>query len=220
MLCAMPQTSKKEQAARAAIDDAAKAAKQARKAAKDFPSKAAKKVRELAAEAEARADVSKKSLRKKPVKVATQAKDAAARVRKATAVALAKVERKAALRAEAERAAADAARAEAEAQAQAAAAKALKKAAGKADKAARRAAADADKAVAAIEPQDAPGTEPVPDEPAGTPIDVRDVPEPEAPAAPNLALLSVALLRVRARQAGHTGYSRLTKAQLIALLSS
>ena len=37
MLCAMPQTSKKEQAARAAIDDAAKAAKQARKAAKDFP---------------------------------------------------------------------------------------------------------------------------------------------------------------------------------------
>jgi hypothetical protein len=136
-------------------------------------------------------------------------------VRKATAVALAKVERKAALRADAERAAADAARAEAEAKAQAASAKELKKAAVKAEKAARRAAADADRAVAAIDPQDAVATEPG----DGTPVDASGS-SASAPAAPELARLSVALLRVRARQGGHTGYSRLTKAQLIALLSS
>jgi hypothetical protein len=40
-----------------------------------------------------------------------------------------------------------------------------------------------------------------------------------AASAPALETLTVAALRDRAREAGRTGYSRLTKAQLIALLS-
>jgi len=44
--------------------------------------------------------------------------------------------------------------------------------------------------------------------------------KPAAAPAVDLAALTVVQLRERARAAGKTGYSRLAKAQLIALLSS
>jgi hypothetical protein len=44
--------------------------------------------------------------------------------------------------------------------------------------------------------------------------------EPEEPATASLESFTVAQLRARARDEGRTGYSRLTKQQLIALLSS
>jgi len=45
--------------------------------------------------------------------------------------------------------------------------------------------------------------------------------EPTAlPVADDLSTLTVAQLRARARDSGHAGFSRYTKAQLMALLSS
>jgi hypothetical protein len=72
-------------------------------------------------------------------------------------------------------------------------------------------------------PNRAAAPEPGPSE-APTPEPVR-APEPPAPstAVPvpeDLSALTVVQLRARARAAGHAGYSRYTKAQLMALLSS
>jgi hypothetical protein len=107
-------------------------------------------------------------VRTKPAKVAAKAKDAAARLRKATEAALAKVERKAARR------------------------------------------ADADANIAEPEPDAAPEPISAAPEPTGTP----------GPAASDdLSSLTVARLRARARDEGRTGYSRMTKAQLVALLT-
>ena len=57
----------------------------------------------------------------------------------------------------------------------------------------------------------APQTKSAPERPAAAPVLI---------AAPDLSSLTVVQLRARARDAGHAGFSRYTKAQLMALLSS
>lgn len=245
----MAKTTKAERKALEAIDDAAAAAKQAKRVAKELPGKSAKKLRELALDAIDAGVVSKKQLRNKPGKVAKAAARATDRVRKATRAAIAKAENKARLRAEAERAAAEAERAAAEAAARKEEAKALKKAAAKAERAAARAEEEARTADARLDqelvPQDdtratdaaAPVTAAA--ESAAPEAEVDDAAEirpasrprratssrPRTPRtakveqAQDLDSLTVAQLRGRAKTAGKVGYSRLSKAELVALLS-
>ncbi len=219
----MSKTTKAQRKALDAIDDAESAAKKARRVAKTLPGKSAKKLREVAAETVDDVDVSKKAIRKNPRKVAKKANRAEERVRKATRAAVAKAEKKARLRAEAERAAAEAAKAAEDAASRAAEAKALKKAAAKAERAAAKAeqqALEADRVLEAELTSGETGTD------AATAVEaepaVADAPGEHAAAATgssDLNALTVAQLRERARAAGRTGYSRLTKAELITLLS-
>lgn len=190
----MAKTTKAQRKAVVAIDDAAAAAKQARKVAKTLPGKNAEKLRDVAAVTIGEVDVSKKALRKNPGKIAKRAQRAAERVRKAMRAAIAKSARKERLRAQNERAAAESARTADDV-------KALSSEESMTDAA----------TAASAEPAAAETLTPEPER----------APEPTASTPPQdaLAALTVAQLRERARATGATGHSRLTKAQLIALLS-
>ncbi|WP_279234275.1 hypothetical protein [Microbacterium sp. SS28] len=244
----MSQSTKTERKAIAAVQDAAAAAKFAKQVAKTLPAKPAKKLRAFADAAKDAADVSKKAIRKRPEKIAKAADKASARAVTATESALARQQRKAAEKAKkaaAERKAAE----KKAAKKAAAKAAAQKKKGRKRDAAPRAAkpvsvrrtqltpAPELAGLVAPTEPaQPEPATleavislEPV--APAPEPA-AESAAEPAAPARPRarrprtqavpvpaLDTLTVAALRERARDAGRTGYSRLSKAQLIELLS-
>lgn len=204
----MAKTTKQERRALEAMDDAAAAAKIAKRAAKDLPRKLAEGLKDVAADARAAADVSKKQVRKDPRKVEKRAAKATNAVLAATDDAIAQAEKKAAKAEAAERKAAEA-------------------------KSAKKAAAQAAKAKPSKAPK-LPNPEKTPvagaalsEDDAVEVVDVELVeaegPDVEvsesAPAVGGLSTLTVAALRARAKSEGRTGYSRLTKAQLVDLLS-
>ncbi|MDL9981055.1 hypothetical protein [Microbacterium candidum] len=224
----MGKTTKAERQAFDALEDVAGAAKIAKKVAKDLSGKQAKKLRAAASDAFDVADTSKKAVRKHPKRVRKEAEKATDAVLAATDKALRKVEI---------------------ARAEAAEAKAVKraKAAAKRSRDAEVTVevvsvdvitvddvdAELDQLVAGLEMVDESeleaievvveevldeagvvdeGAEPVGIGVEGDATDAGDI-EVE------LAALTVVVLRARARDAGYSGYSRLTKAQLIELLS-
>lgn len=195
----MPKTTKPERKALSAIEDAAAAAKFAKQAAKTLPDKTAKKVREAAAEAKDAADVSKKAVRKHPAKIAKRAGKAADHALSVTDAAIAKQQKKA------------------DEQRKAAAKKAAEK-----QKAAAKKAVEKQKAA---EKKSARATAKAAEEPAEFVevilVEAGEALVVEAPQESDegLSTLTVATLRARARAEGRTGYSRLTKAQLVELLS-
>jgi hypothetical protein len=234
----MSKTTKVQRKALGAIDDAEAAAKRARKVAKSLPGKSAKKLREVAAETVDDVDVSKKAVMKNPAKIAKKAQLAEQRMREATRVAIAKLEKKARARAKAQRAAAASARAAEIAEARAAESKQQEKPtadAGRTAAGAEKEVVEADRQLeAALAPEEV-GTDAAPaapprargrrSTPAAAPATVtpaartRTTRAKKAPGAAELEALTVVQLRERARTAGRTGYSRLTKSELIALLS-
>jgi len=187
----MAKPTKSQRKALAAMDDAARAATHGERVAKKLAKRPAKKIRALVSDARDASDVSKKALRRKPKRVAKRARKATTRLLVATDKAIDRVEKKAARRADERRMAKDAQRMKAEF-ADPADFVTLNKAAS------RSAAADL--------------------EPVLSPDAILDPPM-EAEPAEDLSALTVAQLRRRAGDAGKTGYSRLTKAQLIDLLS-
>lgn len=236
----MPKTTKAERKALDAMEDAAGAAKIARKVAKDLPKGPAKELRAAAADARDVSETSGKTVRKHPQRVRRDAEKATDRVLAATDEALivaaersrldarkradekaAKAQELAAKAERAQRRAAEAARAAAEAAAEAAIVEEL------VDE-------SEDGILAEVVVYDiAAEDDPVPDVDAsaaaapgasdtsadaataasGDPASTGDVPRGA------LSSSTVAQLRERARAEGRSGYSRLTKAQLIALLS-
>ncbi|MEZ5188606.1 MAG: hypothetical protein R2723_08400 [Microbacterium sp.] len=213
-------TGKAQRHAREAIDEASTALARAKKATASLSAKQARRLDDYVGDARSAVDVSKKKIARKPRKVAHDAERAAGRLERAVAKAVARAERKARLRESARRAAADAERAEREAAERAAEAKALRKAARRAQKEAARAELDSQ---AADEALVAELTSSGAVEAAGPVEAARDAPVAEEPVAASertdLAALTVVELRARARAEGRTGYSRLTKSQLIDLLS-
>ncbi|SIT69805.1 hypothetical protein [Microbacterium sp. RU33B] len=218
----MAKTTKHERRALEAMDDAAAAAKIAKRAAKDLPRKLAKDLKDVAADARAAADASKKQVRKDPRKVEKRATKATNAALAATDDAIARAERKAAKAAAAERKAAEAK-----------AAKKAEKDAKKPGKPAGKTEKDGKvvtptKRATSVKPAAIPDTAaPLSEDDARDVVDVEIVeaegPDVEvsdaAPAPVGLSALTVAALRDRAKSEGRTGYSRLTKAQLVELLA-
>jgi hypothetical protein len=231
----MANTKKATKAAEAALDAAAAAAKDAKRLSKTLPKKDAKKLRSLADETKDAAHAPKKKLKGEPRKVEKKAVAAIERLDKAVdkaeamLAARAKAGRKAAAKKAAEQQKADK---KASKKKSADEAKAAKQAADEA-KAAKKAdekrlteqkAAAARTAARAVEKSAADTTEPglYDPPPAELPADAEE-PKAAAPLAQaddDLSSLTVVQLRERARAAGHAGFSRYTKAQLLALLSS
>ncbi|QIG39985.1 hypothetical protein G5T42_11235 [Microbacterium sp. 4R-513] len=211
----MAKTTKPERKAIAALEDAAAAAKFAKQVSKTLPGKEAKKLRAAADQAKDAIDVSKKAIRKHPKRVAKRADKAADAALAATETALAREQKKAAAEAEAAVATQNAERnaAEKAAASQTTERNAAEKAAASQTterNATTKAAKKSVKTDAAAKPSPALA------EPQTAPDDVAP-PEPRGPT--DLDTLTVAALRERAKDEGRTGYSRLTKAQLIELLS-
>jgi hypothetical protein len=213
----MPKTTKPERKALFALEDAAAAARFAKQAAKTLPAKQAKKLRELAKDAEKASDASKKAIRTRPKKVAKRADKATDRALTAAETALDRRQKKAA----------DAARkqaAERKAAEKKARTAAEKKARRAAEKAERKTAADrkaVPNVVEVTERQTPPAVDPATVETSTQPAPVSDSVEQPAdtPLPRPVSSLTVAALRSLARDQGRTGYSRLTKAQLVELLS-
>jgi hypothetical protein len=193
---------KAEKAAEAAVGAAADAAKDALALSRTLPKKDAKKLRALADDAADAAEVSKKRLARKPRKVEKDASAAVAALGKATG----KIEARRADRA-AEK---DAAERLVE--------KARRRATSIPAEEAPREGAPVGSAPADVEEGEIQRPAPAV---AGEPEPGRRT--PRAAVAPfdasSLESLSVTELRARARSEQRTGYSRLTKAQLIELLS-
>lgn len=216
----MAKSTKAERAARDAVEHAHDVAKRAKKTTRTLPKKSVREVAPYLEEAKAAADVSRKKLTSKPRKTAERAERAARRLEKAVAKAVDKAERKALARLEAQRIAEEAQHAERIAAEHAAEAKRLKKQGRAAERAAARAETESAAAAAALEQELAAPADVVAEvtaepagEPAPAPASVEELPADDLPAR------TVVQLRSAARAAGHTGYSRLTKAQLIDLLS-
>lgn len=219
----MAKTTQATKAAEAALDAAAAAAKDAKRLSKTLPKKDAKKLRSLAAETKDAAQAPKKKLKGKPRKVEKEAIAAIERLDKAVDKAEAMLAARAkAAKKEAAKKASDQAKADKKTEKKriteqkAGAAKADKKTDEKRLREQKVAAARAAEksATTTAEPglYDPPPTE-QPDE-AQTPAAVAPHVDDD------LSSLTVVQLRARARDAGHAGFSRYTKAQLIALLSS
>ena len=195
----MSKTTKPERKALFALEDAAAAARFAKKAAKTLPTKQAKKLRELAKDAKDASDASKKSIRKDPEEGRQACRQGhRSRADRRRDGSGSPAEEGGARRRRSRRAERKAAEKKA----------AAKKAAPKA----------APKKAAAEEP----AAEPVLDDPelAATITELAPISEavdqPAEVVLPEpLSSLSVAALRARARDQGRTGYSRLTKAQLV-----
>lgn len=228
----MANTKKATRAAEAALDAAAVAAKDAKRLSKTLPKKDAKKLRSLADETKDAAHAPKKKLKGHPRKVEKNAIAAIERLDKAVdkAEAMLAARAKAAQKA-GKKKAAEQDKADKKATKQKAAddAKAAKKADKKrlaqrvaATKAAEKNAADSSEPGLYEIPPVEPHADKHTDEP--TQEHTAEAEAVTAGAAPSpiedLSTHTVAQLRARARDAGHAGFSRYTKAQLIALLSS
>ena len=213
----MPKTTKPERKALFALDDAAAASRFANQAAKTLPAKQAKKLRALAKDAKAASDASQKAIRKNPKKIAKRADKVTDRTLKATETALDRQQAKAAEKAK--KLAAERKAAEKKAAAKkAAAAKAAEK------KAVKKAVPT--KAAVKTSAQPAATAAPSPAEPELVETITELAPISEAVdesvvvvAPERLDSLSVVALRALAREQGRTGYSRLSKAQLVDLVS-
>lgn len=234
----MSKTTKPERRAIAALEDAAAAAKFAKQVAKTLPGKQAKKLRAAADEAKSATDVSKKTIRQRPKKVAKRAEKAADSALAATESALSREQKKAA--AKAEKAAAkvtkgarkkDAAKTDASPQASRGGAAKKRGRDESIELADLVAPTELVAAVVEVEPAEPEPGEPEPPQPEPThespesgsafgPAADEHSLEPAETAPPtDLDTLTVAALRERARDEGRTGFSRLTKAQLVELLS-
>ncbi len=205
----MAKKTKAAKAAESALDAAAAAAKNAKRLSRTLPTKDAKKLRALAEEAKEASRASKKTIVRHPRKVQKRAAAAIDRVEKAADKAEGKL---------------------------AAKKSAAGKKAGAAKKSASRKAkhAQSEPVVATSAKADSLGDQNATTEPLHAVIETSGIEpadgvsdESALPAVPtrtptteDLSSLTVLQLRTRARDAGHAGFSRYTKAQLLALLSS
>jgi hypothetical protein len=176
------------------MDAAAAAAKEAKLLSKTLPKKDAKKLKSVAAETKDVAKASKKKVARRPNKVERQAIAAIARLDKAVDKAEAGLaaRRKAAAKAKAKQAKQDA-------------------------KSKQREKSSPSAQEGGTAPEPSLYETPRPD--SAYPSEVPSA-SPAAAEGQDLSSLTVRQLRERARTAGHAGFSRYTKAQLMALLSS
>ena len=206
----MAKSTKATKAAEAASDAAAAAAKSAKRLSKKLPKKHAEKLRTLAADAKEASRASKKAIKRHPRRVRKNAAAATDRVEKAVDKAEAKL-------AAAEKSAggkkAGAAKKSGSGKAKNVPSAPVAAKSKKADsRSGRHATTEPLHAVietSILEPADI-----VSDESPLPPLPTR------TPTTEGLSSLTVMQLRSRARDAGHAGFSRYTKAQLLALLSS
>jgi hypothetical protein len=204
----MAKKTKAAKAAEAAMDAAAAAAKNAKRVSRTLPTKDAKKLRAVAEEAKEASRASKKTIVRHPRKVQKRAAAAIDRVEKAAD----KAEGKLAAKKSAAGKKAGAAKKSASRKAKHAQSEPVAATSAKADSLGDQN-ATTEPLHAVIETS---GIEPagVEDESALPAVPTR------TPTTEDLSSLTVLQLRTRARDAGHAGFSRYTKAQLLALLSS
>ncbi|MDR2294165.1 MAG: hypothetical protein LBE05_03035 [Microbacterium sp.] len=191
--------SSKEKARRAttAADSALTAAKEAATLSKSLPDKHARKLAPLIKDAKKAGSVTKKQLEDKPRRIERTATDAIVALAEATA----KIEQRLAKKADAKKA--DAKKTDA------------KKTDAK--KQARKRKSAPVPAVPVLEPTAAPADDRTPVSGAGTPAESTPGEAVDTSTSTILQSMTVAALRARAKAEGRAGYSRLSKAELIAL---